>query len=67
MSRTPFNCWNKRKLIDKSLERKLNYRTIIDFEIGKTIGKGSYAVVKRAKDILDDKDVALKYYSKNKL
>jgi serine/threonine protein kinase len=37
------------------------------YEIKENIGKGSYAIVKLAKDTLTDKKVAIKIYDKYKL
>lgn len=42
--------------------RKLNH-----YEIGKVLGKGSYAVVHIAHDTRDGKDYALKTYDKSKI
>lgn len=37
------------------------------FEIGQIIGQGSYAVVRKAKDVLTDRIVAIKIYDKFRL
>ena len=42
-------------------------RDIKTYEIGPTIGKGSYATVKLAVDTLSNKQVAIKIYDKKKL
>lgn len=42
-------------------------KSIKDYKIGRTIGKGSYALVKVAKEIKTRKTVVLKIYSKMSL
>jgi serine/threonine protein kinase len=48
-------------LVDTNEETK---REMTDFKIGKLIGKGSYANVKIAKDMIINKRVAMKIYKK---
>ena len=50
-------------------EQKVEYanKTILDYRQGKLIGKGSYAMVKIARDRTTREKVAMKIYEKSKL
>ena len=48
-------------------QNEISKRTVGDFRIGKTIGKGSYAIVKKSIDKILNEKRALKVYSFKKL
>ncbi|EAR97534.2 Serine/Threonine kinase domain protein (macronuclear) [Tetrahymena thermophila SB210] len=54
-------------IIGSSSSFKGTLNNLDRFEIGQVIGQGSYAVVRKAKDVLTDKIVAIKIYDKFRL